>query len=113
MKSQDAKDESMRQAMEIRTRLFEYAATHTVDELLTRALDEISALVDSPIAFYHFVEADQKELSLAQWSTRTLTDFCRAEGKGQHYPIAQAGVWADCARQKKPIIHNDYASLLS
>ncbi len=124
MKSQDAKDESMRQAMEIRTRLFEYAATHTVDELLTRALDEISALVDSPIAFYHFVEADQspiafyhfveadqKELSLAQWSTRTLTDFCRAEGKEQHYPIAQASVWADCARQKKPIIHNDYASL--
>lgn len=111
MKHQDNEDESIRQAMEIRTRLFEYAAAHTVDELLTKALDEISALVDSPIAFYHLVEADQNTLSLEQWSTRTLTDFCRAEGKGQHYPIAQAGVWADCARQKKPIIHNDYASL--
>ena len=100
-----------RRMTETRSVLIEYAATHTLDELMTKALDEIEALVDSPIGFYHFVEADQKTLSLQQWSTRTLTDFCRAGGKGLHYPIEQAGVWADCARQKKPIIHNDYASL--
>ncbi len=57
------------------------------------------------------MEADQKTLSLQQWSTRTLKEFCRTAGKGLHYPLEQAGVWADCARQKKPIIHNDYASL--
>ncbi len=100
-----------RRMTETRSVLIEYAATHTLDELMTKALDEIEALVDSPIGFYHFVEADQKTISLQQWSSRTLTDFCRAEGKGLHYPIEQAGVWADCARQKKPIIHNDYASL--
>ena len=95
----------------IRIDLIEYAATHTLDELITRALDKIGELVDSAIGFFHFVEADQKTLSLQQWSTRTLKEFCRAEGKGLHYPIAQAGVWADCARRKKPVIHNDYASL--
>ena len=57
------------------------------------------------------MEADQKTLSLQQWSTRTLSEFCRAEGEGLHYPIEQAGVWADCVRQKKPIIHNDYEML--
>ncbi len=111
MKHEDAEVDFVRQAEKIRTRLINYAPAHTVDELLTKALDEISDLVDSPIAFFHFVEADQKTLSLQQWSTRTLTDFCQAEGKGQHYPIEQAGVWADCLRQRKPIIHNDYASL--
>ena len=94
-----------------RLALIEYAAAHTLEELMTRALDEINELVDSPIGFYHFVEADQKTISLQQWSTRTLTQFCRAEGKGVHYPIEKAGVWADCARQKRPIIHNNYASL--
>ncbi|MFO8084191.1 MAG: hypothetical protein R6U27_07735 [Desulfobacterales bacterium] len=70
------------------------AATHTLDELITRALDKIGELVDSAIGFFHFVEADQKTLSLQQWSIRTLNEFCRAEGKGLHYPIEQAGVWA-------------------
>jgi len=96
---------------ETRMKLIEYAATHTMDEFMTKALDEIGELVDSPIGFYHFVESDQKTISLQQWSTRTLKEFCQAEGKGSHYPIDQAGVWADCARERKPVIHNDYDSL--
>ncbi|MFH0783283.1 MAG: PAS domain S-box protein [Pseudomonadota bacterium] len=95
----------------IRLALIEYAATHTLAELMTRALDEIDELVDGPIGFLHFVETDQKTLSLQQWSTRTLKEFCRAVGHGLHYPLEQAGVWADCARRKKPVIHNDYATL--
>ena len=67
--------------------------------------------MDSPIGFYHFVDADQKTLFLQQWSTRTLKEFCRAVGEGRHYGVDQAGVWADALRQGKPVVHNDYASL--
>jgi PAS domain S-box-containing protein len=100
-----------RHMTEVRLSLIEYAANHTLDELLTRALDEIGALVDSPIGFYHFLGPDQKTLSLQQWSTRTREEFCRAEGKGMHYAVDEAGVWVDCVHQKRPVIHNDYASL--
>ena len=95
----------------VRLRLIEYAATHSVDKILTQALDTIGMLVDSPIGFFHFVASDQQTLILQQWSTDTLKKFCKTESKGAHYPIDQAGVWVECVHAKKPVIHNDYASL--
>jgi diguanylate cyclase (GGDEF)-like protein/PAS domain S-box-containing protein len=95
----------------LRLRLWEYAATHTIEELMQRALDEIGTITSSPIGFYHFVSEDQNALSLQAWSTRTLAEFCKAEGRGMHYPISEAGVWVDCIHQRQPVIHNDYVSL--
>ncbi|MGO9687894.1 MAG: GAF domain-containing protein [Syntrophobacteraceae bacterium] len=96
---------------QVRLELIEYTAAHTLDELLTRALDEVDKFLDSSIGFYHFVESDQKTLSSQQWSTLTLKEFCRAEGKGLHHSIDEAGVWADCVKERKPVIHNDYFAL--
>ncbi|HSQ38775.1 MAG TPA: GAF domain-containing protein, partial [Anaerolineales bacterium] len=98
--------------IQVRLQLLEFAVDHSLAELMQRALDEIGELTHSPIGFYHFVEADQKTLSLQAWSTRTMQEFCKAEGAGMHYDLDQAGVWVDCVRQRKPIIHNDYATLL-
>ncbi len=97
--------------MKVRLTLQEYATTHTLDAFLTKALDETSAIVDSPIGFYHFVEADQNTLSLQHWSTRTLKEYCRAKGGGMHSSIDRAGIWGECVRRQKPVVHNDYASL--
>jgi len=94
-----------------RLRLMQLAATHSLDELLEATLNEAEELTGSLIGFYHFVEADQQTLSLQNWSTRTKAEFCRAEGKGLHYAISNAGVWVDCVHQRRPVIHNDYASL--
>jgi PAS domain S-box-containing protein len=94
-----------------RFRLMQFAGTHTIDELLEETLNEAERLTNSVIGFYHFVEDDQISLTLQNWSTRTKAEFCKAEGKGMHYPIDQAGVWVDCIVQRKPVIHNDYASL--
>lgn len=97
--------------MNVRLRLLEYARDHSLEDLLRKTLDEVEDLTESLVSFYHFVEPDQKTLSLQAWSTRTSRDFCRAEGKGLHYPVEQAGVWVDCLATGKPVIHNDYASL--
>jgi PAS domain S-box-containing protein len=97
--------------MQARLRLMQFAPTHTLDELLQTTIDEISTLTESQIGFFHFLELNQNTLLLQSWSTNTLQNMCTADGKGSHYPIEQAGVWADCVRQRKPIIHNDYNSL--
>ncbi len=68
-------------------------------------------MTDSKIGFFHFVEPDQKTLTLQMWSTNTLNNMCTAEGKGSHYSIDLAGVWVDCVHQQGPVIHNDYEGL--
>jgi PAS domain S-box-containing protein len=94
-----------------RLRLLEFAVTHTVDELLEATLDEAEALTDSLIGFYHFLGADQKTLSLQNWSSRTKAEFCKAKPKGHLHDLSAAGVWVDCIHEHRPVIHNDYASL--
>ncbi len=90
--------------------LSQYSDTHTLDDIMQATLDEAEMVTQSRIGFFHFVEPDQITLSLQNWSTATLRQ-CTASGKGQHYPISEAGVWTDCIRERRPIIHNDYASL--
>jgi PAS domain S-box-containing protein len=83
----------------------------TVNEMLRRFLDEVEALTESDIGFYHFLDEHEETISLQAWSTNTLESNCDAEGAGLHYPVSQAGVWVDCVHKRKPVIHNDYASL--
>ena len=99
------------EVIRLRLGLLEYATTHSLNELMQKALDEIEELTGSPIGFYHFVEEDQNLLFLQAWSTRTLAEFCKMEGERLHYPIEEAGAWVDCVRQRKPVIHNDYEAL--
>jgi PAS domain S-box-containing protein len=92
-------------------KFIEIATTQSLDDLMQAALDEAEVLTGSCIGFFHFMDADQETLTLQNWSTRTVKEFCKAEGKGMHYPVGQAGVWVDCVYTKMPVIHNDYASL--
>ncbi len=109
------RDITERKRMELllraRADLAETSRGGNLDELLQKALDSAEQMTGSCIGFFHFVDADQQNLTLQTWSTNTLQKMCTAEGKGRHYPISQAGVWVDCIRARAPVIHNDYASL--
>lgn len=97
--------------LQARLRLIRFSHTHTLDELLQETLDEVEALTGSVIGYFHFLEPDQTTLWLRAWSTNTLKSMCTLSSKDSHYDVDQAGVWADCIRARKPIIHNDYLSL--
>lgn len=99
------------QVQSARLRLSEFALSHSLDDVLQKTLDEAELLTGSQIGFYHFLNADQKTLTLQNWSTNTLKNMCKAEGKGHQYEVDQAGVWVDCIRERRPIIHNDFESL--
>ena len=98
--------------MQKRFELMEYSARHSFEEVLQKTIDVVSELTESHIGFLHFMEANQSAIMLQAWSTETSWDLCKAEGEGMHYPVDQAGVWAEAVRQRRSVIHNDYASLL-
>ena len=97
--------------MEARLCIQSFAPTHSLTELLQKTLDEAEVLTGSQVGFYHFLEPDQVTLSLQSWSTNTTQHMCNATGAGTHYSVDEAGVWADCIHERRPIIHNDYTSL--
>jgi PAS domain S-box-containing protein len=97
--------------MAARLRISEYASGHSLDELIQKALDETEAVTGSTIGFFHFVDPDQRSLVLQTWSSNTLAGGCSAQAKGSNCALDEAGVWVDCVRQGRPLVHNDYASL--
>lgn len=94
-----------------RLRIIQFAGAHTLDEMLHFALDELEFLTESQAGYFHFIEADQKRIKLQTWSTNTVQNICRVNGVEAHYAVDEAGVWADCVRQRKVVVHNDYESL--
>ena len=99
------------QVLKARLRIVQYADMHTLDEILQFTLDELEMLTGSIAGYFHFIEADQRAIKLQTWSTNTLQNMCRVDGLERHYSVDQAGVWADCIRQRKTVVHNNYASL--
>jgi len=104
---QDRADTIMRS----RLRLIQFSVSHKLDELLQETINEIEVLTGSTIGFFHFIDENQETVWLQTWSTNTLENMCKAEGKGSHYSLEKAGVWADAIRERRPIIHNSYATL--
>ncbi len=97
--------------LQARLRLIQFSHSHTLDELLQETINEVEILTHSTIGYFHFLDANQKSLWLRAWSTNTLQNMCSLSGKDSHYDVDKAGVWADCIRERRPVIHNEYRSL--
>ena len=94
-----------------RLQIVQFADTHSLDELLQFTVDKLESLTESAVGYFHFVESDQISISLQAWSTNTIQSMCEANLNENHYSLDAAGVWADCIRQRRAVVHNDYASL--
>jgi PAS domain S-box-containing protein len=75
--------------------LYEYFLNHAVET------------TKSTIGFFHLVSDDQESIILTSWNREALKN-CTAD-YNTHYPVAQAGNWADSIRLKRPIIYNDFS----
>jgi PAS domain S-box-containing protein len=86
-------------------------AAERMDEaaLMQRGQELAEDLTGSQISFIHFVNADEETIELVAWSRRTLEHYCKA-AFDKHYPVSQAGIWADALHERRVVVFNDYAA---
>ena len=87
--------------------LYRKALSLPEKELYEYFLDHAVNLTKSKIGFFHFVSDDQKTITLTTWNKEALRS-CTAN-YDTHYPLKQAGNWADCVRIKRPIVYNNFS----
>ncbi len=105
-------EQQLQHEADLNAALLELESHHEVDDepaLLRFGVELAEKLTESRIAFIHFVNADQESIELVTWSSATLAHYCTA-AYDRHYPISQAGIWAEAFRQRQPMVFNDYAS---
>jgi PAS domain S-box-containing protein len=90
--------------------LFKISQTpwRTEEELIGTSLEEGVRLTESKAGYLHFYDEQRQTISTTAWSNEVLSR-CTAE-KITHYPLKDAGIWADSIRRRRPVVHNDYAS---
>jgi PAS domain S-box-containing protein len=81
------------------------------EALLQLGVDEAVRLTGSAIGYLHLVHEDQENVRLYLWSSGTYA-HCDALPLS-HYPISSAGIWADAARERQPVMHNDFPGLIA
>jgi diguanylate cyclase (GGDEF)-like protein len=89
--------------------LYRLALDGDEPKISATAIELAVAMTGSKIGYVHLVNDDQVTIELGTWSAATLRQ-CTAV-YDRHYPISEAGVWADSARHRRACIHNDYQSL--
>jgi putative nucleotidyltransferase with HDIG domain len=78
-------------------------------DALGLALELAVDATSSSIGYLHLVAVDGQHLTLHAWSSQARA-LCEAKPV-LHYPVSEAGIWAESLRQGRPVIHNDYPDL--
>jgi len=72
-------------------------------------LASLTRMTESRDGFYGFVNEDESLLTIHSLSDNTI-QRCEVAGNPQHFPIRDAGVWAEAIRKREPLILNDYGA---
>ncbi len=71
-------------------------------------LDFIVARTNSDVGYLHLYDENKQDITLNVWS-KSVYGACTTSTLS-HYPLKEAGIWADAIRQKITVVHNQYLS---
>jgi PAS domain S-box-containing protein len=78
-------------------------------EITDFAMEHAVALTKSKIGYVAFMNDDETVLTMHSWSREAMKE-CAVAVKPFDYPLETTGLWGEAARQKEPIVTNDYAA---
>lgn len=96
--------------LKARIHITDAASSGDIESVIRTSLNEAEKLTESRISFFHTYEQDKKTAMFHTWSDATV-QVCDRGASGRHYLIDDAGAWAECIRQKKPVILNGYMNM--
>lgn len=76
------------------------------DDLMYYAIEASIKLTKSAFAFTGLLSEDESVMTIHAWSKDAMS-VCAVDNAPMHFPIAHAGVWGECVRQRKPVIINN------
>jgi PAS domain S-box-containing protein len=80
----------------------------SVEEMAGFTLERGIALTSSKIGFVGFLDEDETVYTLHA-ASRGVVKECNVEGTPLHWPVADAGIWADAIRKRKTLFVDDYS----
>lgn len=78
-------------------------------DIYQRFIDMAVDELETQIGYLHLFDEVSGEISLWVWSGKVFQQC--ATTHVSHYPLKDAGIWADSVRKRVGIIHNDYVNL--
>ena len=87
---------------------FEHRDYYTMRGVYQDFLELVVNFADSEIGYFHLYEEASETLSLTVWSKSVLS-YCTATTES-HYPLSEAGIWADAIRERHWVVHNQYTT---
>ena len=104
-------EESLQKAKKRLTSLWNITKISDTDikTISDHVLLEVQRITESQYAFYGFLTENEDVMMLHAWSKETMSD-CRVDDKSLHFPIREAGIWADAVRHKRIVTLNDFQS---
>ncbi|SPE22068.1 hypothetical protein SBA2_10010 [Acidobacteriia bacterium SbA2] len=86
-------------------------ASKPIEELKDKICALCCQVTDSTLSYFATMDATEKVLTMVGWSKSAMI-HCSMIDKPIIYKIENTGLWGDAVRERKPVITNDYASLV-
>lgn len=80
----------------------------STEEIIRIALERQIELTSSEFGFIGFVSDDEEYFDLHAWSAK-VKDSCEIEERIVHFPVREAGLWAEAIRRRRTVIENAYS----
>jgi len=74
-------------------------------------VEEACILTQSKLSYFAVMNDAEDVLTMLNWSKSAMSE-CKAMDQPIVYPIEKTGLWGDCVRERKPVVTNDYKSLV-
>ncbi len=80
-----------------------------IEAISDHILTTLAQMTGSEYGFYGFVDPNEEILTIHSWTGDAMKD-CSIVDKPQHFPVDEAGIWAEAIRRREPLILNDYSA---